>query len=208
MVPHPGEICTRIERCARPETTLATAGRATARERTTVANPRVRTRPSEGSDMSTIGRWGATALIITALASACSDSSDSTNTSDATTTAPERELVEPGVMLSQAAVHGDLVWTAGHLPEGVPVDAPIEDQVNQVLDNLEATLTSAGAGFDTLLKTNVYLLDWDDWEAFNEIYEARIGVPYTAPPRTTVDVEQLGLGYRIEIEMVAHVRAP
>ena len=117
-----------------------------------------------------------------------------------------RDLVQPGVMLSSAAVYGDLVWTAGHLPEGVSPDAPIEDQVTQVLDNLEQTLDGAGAGFDTLLKTNVYLLDWDDWEAFNEIYEARVGRPYVAPPRTTVDVDTIGLGYRIEIEMVAHVR--
>lgn len=61
-------------------------------------------------------------------------------------------------------------------------------------------------GFDTLLRTNMYLLDWDDWEAFNEIYEARIGLSYVAPPRTTVDVDHLGLDYRIEIEVVAHVR--
>ena len=118
----------------------------------------------------------------------------------------ERELVEPGTMLSSAAVYGDLVWTAGHLPEGVSPNAPIEDQVGDVLDNLEQTLEKANAGFDTLLKTNVYLLDWDDWDAFNEIYEARIGRPYAAPPRTTVDVDEIGLGYRIEIEMVAHVR--
>ena len=87
-----------------------------------------------------------------------------------------------------------------------PPEAPIEEQVEQVLDNLERTLTLANAGFDTLLKTNVYLLDWDDWDAFNAIYEERIGRVHLAPPRTTVDVDRLGLGYRIEIEMVAHVR--
>jgi hypothetical protein len=36
---------------------------------------------------------------------------------------PERELIQPGVALSGAAVYGDLVWTAGHLPDGVPADA-------------------------------------------------------------------------------------
>jgi enamine deaminase RidA (YjgF/YER057c/UK114 family) len=40
------------------------------------------------------------------------------------------------------------------------------------LDTRDRTLGAANAGFDTLLKTNVYLLDWDDWEAFNQIYEA------------------------------------
>jgi 2-iminobutanoate/2-iminopropanoate deaminase len=151
-------------------------------------------------------------VVATVFIAACSDASadpSSGSPAPATATSPstmERELVHPGVMLSAAAVYGDLVWTAGHLPDGVSPAAPIEDQVEQVLDNLERTLEAANAGFDTLLKTNVYLLDWDDWEAFNQIYEARIGRPHTAPPRTTVDIDQLGLGYRIEIEMVAHVR--
>jgi len=150
--------------------------------------------------------------VAAAITSACSDTAGEAlaESPETTTAAPaptlEREIVTPGVMLSAAAIYGDLVWTAGHLPEGVSPNAPIEDQVNQVLDNLEQTLERANAGFDTLLKTNVYLLDWDDWEAFNEIYEARIGVPYVAPPRTTVDVDHIGLDYRIEIEMVAHVR--
>ena len=118
----------------------------------------------------------------------------------------ERELIEPGVMLSSASRYGDLIWTAGHLPEGVTSDASIEEQTEQALDNLERTLELAGAGFDTLLKTNVYLLDWDDWEAFNATYEDRIGTQYLAPPRTTVDVDELFGGYRIEIEMVAYTR--
>ena len=57
------------------------------------------------------------------------------------------------------------------------------------------------------LVTKIASVDWDDWEAFNQIYEARIGREYLAPPRTTVDVDKLGLGYRIEIEMVAYVRS-
>ena len=30
-----------------------------------------------------------------------------------------RKLIQPGTMLSAASVYGALVWTAGHLPEGV-----------------------------------------------------------------------------------------
>jgi 2-iminobutanoate/2-iminopropanoate deaminase len=78
--------------------------------------------------------------------------------------------------------------------------------VEAVLDNLEVTLEEAGAGFDTVLKTNVYLLSFDDWPTFNEIYMRRVG-KFGAPPRSTVQVAGLGLG-RIEIEMVAHVRQP
>ncbi len=148
-------------------------------------------------------------LVVGVLAAACSASQapgSNAPSPSVQASAAARQLIGPGTGLSDGAVYGDLVWTAGHLPYDLSVDAPIEDQVNEVLDNLEVTLDQADAGFDTLLMTPVYLLDWDDWEAFNEIYEERIGREFLAPPRTTVQVAHIGLDYRIEIEMVAHVR--
>jgi 2-iminobutanoate/2-iminopropanoate deaminase len=114
-----------------------------------------------------------------------------------------RELIGGSEMFADASRFRGLVWTAGHLPGG---QGSFEEQVVRVLDSLETTLAAAGAGFDTLLKTNVYLLDWDDWETFNRIYVERIG-SFGTPPRTTVQVARLAPGFgRIEIEMVAHVR--
>ena len=95
------------------------------------------------------------------------------------------------------------MFTAGFLglAEGDDFDA----DVNDALDQLEATLNRSGAGFDTVLKVNVYLTDWDDWEAYNRIYQQRIG-EYGLPPRTTVEVSRLGLEAPIEIAAIAHVR--
>lgn len=115
---------------------------------------------------------------------------------------PSRELINPDPFYAAASRFGDLVWTAGHIADG---PGPIEKQVEETLDNLEETLEASGAGFDTLLKVNVYLTDWDDWDAFNTIYVDRIG-PHGTPPRTTVEVADLALEALIEIEMVAHVR--
>ena len=99
-----------------------------------------------------------------------------------------RQLIGPAENgYSQASVYGDLVWTAGHLPVQADSTDPFETQVEAVLDNLEATLEQAGAGFDTVLKTNVYLLSFDDWEAFNDVYVRRLGEA-GLPPRTTVQV--------------------
>ena len=120
---------------------------------------------------------------------------------------PVRELFgETGLGYSMASRYGDLVWTAGHLPGNANQTDPFETQVEVLLDDLEATLESAGAGFDTVLKTNVYLLSMEDWEAFNEVYVRRVGAT-GLPPRSTVQVSALGIG-GIEIEMVAHVREP
>jgi 2-iminobutanoate/2-iminopropanoate deaminase len=119
-----------------------------------------------------------------------------------------RQLIHPhpDMGYSDASRYGDLVWTAGHLPFQANSTDPFATQVEAVLDNLEATLEEAGAGFDTVLKTNVYLMSFDDWPVFNEVYVNRLG-QYGLPPRSTIQVAGLGLG-RIEIEMVAYVRAP
>ena len=105
---------------------------------------------------------------------------------------------------AQAARYGDLVWTAGHLPEAVSPTDSVAQQTEAVLDSLEATLEEAGAGFDTALITNVYLTNFDDWEKFNAVYRQRMAD--RVPPRVTVEIGELGLGYDIEISMVAHVR--
>ncbi len=114
-----------------------------------------------------------------------------------------RDLIDPDDILAGAARYGDLVFTAGFLglAEGDDFDA----DVNDALDQLEATLSKSGAGFDTLVKVDVYLTDWDDWEAYNRIYQQRIG-EYGLPPRTTVEVSRLGLEAPIEIAAIAHLR--
>ncbi len=115
----------------------------------------------------------------------------------------ERELVDPTDILAGAARYGDLVFTAGFL--GLADGEDFDADVNDALDQLEAALGRSGAGFDTLLKVNVYLTDWDDWEAYNRIYQERIA-KFGLPPRTTVEVSRLGLDSPIEIAAVAHVR--
>lgn len=116
-----------------------------------------------------------------------------------------RELIDPSDMYAGAARYGDLVFTAGFL--GLDPGDEFEADVNDALDQLETALESAGAGLDTLLKVNVYLTDWDNWETFNSIYHDRIEA-HGLPPRTTVEVSRLGGYAPIEIAAIAHVRAP
>ena len=100
--------------------------------------------------------------------------------------------------------NGDLVFTAGQVPETedgeVLTDAPIEEQTAQCLENLEAVLESEGLSMDHILKTNVYLVDIQNWERFNEAYGQHFHEP---PARTTVGVTGLWGGVDIEIEAIA-----
>lgn len=104
---------------------------------------------------------------------------------------------------SDAVRYGDLIWTAGHLPEAAP-GGDVATQTRAVMDELRATLEEAGAGFDTVVMTNVYLTDFDTWSEFNNAYVQYF--PFgELPPRVTVEVSELGFG-NVEISMVAHVR--
>lgn len=104
---------------------------------------------------------------------------------------------------SQAVRYGDLVWTAGHLPQSASPGDDVATQTKAVMDGLEATLRKAGASFDTVVMTNVYLTDFDDWEAFNNVYVRYF--PHRLPPRVTTEISGLAFG-KIEISMVAHTR--
>ena len=106
---------------------------------------------------------------------------------------------------SQATATDDLVFTAGQValtPEGESLaDESVGVQAEQVLENLEAVLKAAGSGFDSALKTTVYLDDIDDYGAVNEVY----GEYFDADPpaRSAVEVGNLPLGMAVEIEAVA-----
>ena len=155
----------------------------------------------------------ATLLLATLTLTACGGGAAAASGSAALESAdasaePARELIKPRAGLyAEASRAGNLVWTAGHLPEALPSTASVEEQVNEVLDSLEETLEEAGAGFDTVVHANVYLTSFDDWEALNATFFERMN-EYGLPPRSTVAVSELGLGYRVEIEMVAVVREP
>lgn len=106
---------------------------------------------------------------------------------------------------SQAVTTGDLLFTAGQLPltvEGDLLDdAPVAEQTERCLRNVEAILEAKGASLDDVVKTTVYLDDIDDFDAFNEAYS---GFFETDPPaRSAVGVGDVPKGAAVEIEAIA-----
>lgn len=109
---------------------------------------------------------------------------------------------------SQAIVHGGLVFTSGQIPldpkSGELLRGSIQEETTRVLDNLGAVLEAAGAGFDTVIKTTIFLTDMGDFQAVNEVYGQRFSG--TKPARSTVQVAALPKGARVEVEAIARVR--
>jgi 2-iminobutanoate/2-iminopropanoate deaminase len=145
--------------------------------------------------------WILVGLFFTSIA-ACADGASPPSEADRSAVVSEVFQQDASIGYSMASRYGDLVWTAGHLPaEALPGDS-IRLQTKEVMEDLEATLEQAGAGFDTVVMTNVYLTDFDDWSEFNATYVGYFDD--RLPPRVTVEVSDLAFG-EIEISMVAHV---
>ena len=110
-----------------------------------------------------------------------------------------------GAPYSQAIKAAGLVFVAGQVglePEhGELVGEGIAEQTEQVFDNLQAILEEAGSGLDRIVKTTVFLADFDDFQAMNEVYGRRIGEG--PPARATVEVSKLPSGAKVEIEAIA-----
>lgn len=104
---------------------------------------------------------------------------------------------------SQAVRHGGLVFVSGQL--GMDTEGRLAEgaaaQAELALDNLEAVLSAAALGMDSVLKVTVYLADMGDFGKVNEVYAGRFGRPY--PARAAVEVSALPKGALVEIEAVA-----
>jgi 2-iminobutanoate/2-iminopropanoate deaminase len=108
---------------------------------------------------------------------------------------------------SQAIRTGDWLFLSGQIPlDGATkslVDGDIGKQTERVMNNLGAVLEAAGASFEHVVKTTIYLVDLNDFARVNEVYGSYF---QSAPPaRATIAVAALPLGARVEIEAIARL---
>lgn len=106
---------------------------------------------------------------------------------------------------SQAIRAGSLIFVSGQIPidpaTGALVDGDIAAQTHRVFQNLGEILKAAGATFDHVVRTTVYLADMNDFAAMNDAYGTYFGTP--APARATVQAARLPKDARVEIDLIA-----
>jgi 2-iminobutanoate/2-iminopropanoate deaminase len=105
---------------------------------------------------------------------------------------------------SQAVQSGQLVFVSGQIPldeQGQLVLGGIEEQTRRVLQNIGEILKAAGASFDDVVKTTIYLIDLSEFAQVNAVYASFFAKQ--PPARATVQVQALPRGARIEIDALA-----
>jgi 2-iminobutanoate/2-iminopropanoate deaminase len=111
---------------------------------------------------------------------------------------------------NQAVIaQGKLLFVAGQIPLDPQIgtivgEGDITQQTEQVMENLAAILQAAGANWDNVVKTSVFLSDMNDFAAMNQVY-ARYFAEETAPARACVEVSRLPKDVLIEIDCIAAI---
>ncbi len=105
---------------------------------------------------------------------------------------------------SQAIEANGFIYTSGQIalmPDGTMETGDVERQTHQVMKNLFYVLEAAGAHFNDVIKTTIYLADMDDFETVNRVYAHYFGTH--KPARSTVAVKTLPKNALVEIECIA-----
>jgi 2-iminobutanoate/2-iminopropanoate deaminase len=107
---------------------------------------------------------------------------------------------------SHAVRAGNFLFITGQVAvdpaTGQYVENEIETQSRRVMDNLMLVLKEAGMEASDVVSARAFLTDMRDYDAFNAVYTEYMGGHL--PARTTVGVNGLAGGARVEVDLIAY----
>jgi 2-iminobutanoate/2-iminopropanoate deaminase len=107
---------------------------------------------------------------------------------------------------NQAVLSGNTLYISGQTPidpsTGNLVSGSIEEETLQVMKNIEAILTAAGATFESVVKASIFVKDMHQFKAINGVYGSFFNAA-TAPARETIEVANLPMFVNVEISLIA-----
>jgi enamine deaminase RidA (YjgF/YER057c/UK114 family) len=104
--------------------------------------------------------------------------------------------------LMRAAVkHNGVVYLAGQVAYNRP-GAPIREQTQDTLAGIDKLLHDNGSNKSKILSAQVWLVDMNDYNAMNEVWNAWVD-PKAPPPRACVQATLARPEYRVEIMVIA-----
>jgi reactive intermediate/imine deaminase len=108
---------------------------------------------------------------------------------------------------SQAIQWGDVVFISGQVAfipsTGELNNNTFENEVNQVIDNLDAICKEAGGSLDHILKLSIFLTDLSNFDTVNNLMKERFSEPF--PARSTIEVSRLPKDVNIEMDAILSI---
>ncbi len=109
------------------------------------------------------------------------------------------ERLETDHRMSQAVIHGDLIWLAGQV--GEPGDDVIA-QTKTALAEIDRLLAAAGSDKSKILNATIWLADIANFGAMNSVWDAWVDKD-NPPARATSEARLATSAYLVEIVIVA-----
>ncbi|MGQ0578365.1 MAG: RidA family protein [Betaproteobacteria bacterium] len=108
--------------------------------------------------------------------------------------------LQVGPRLSQVAIHGDTVYTAGIVADDAKVD--VAGQTGQILDKIDGYLKEAGSDKTRILTATIWLADMKDFAEMNSVWDMWVPKGNT-PCRACVESKLANPQYKVEIRIIA-----
>ncbi len=109
--------------------------------------------------------------------------------------------IEVGPRMSQAVVHGDMVYLAGQVANKTKGKS-VKEQTAEILENIDRILKAAGTDKTKIITTNIWLADISKFAEMNGVWDGWVSAGNT-PARATVEAKLAGPDYLVEIMVTA-----
>ena len=107
--------------------------------------------------------------------------------------------LEVGPRMSQAVIHGGLVYLAGQV--GNPGDT-VTNQTQTILERIDALLEQAGSNKSRILQTTIWMDDMKDFAEMNAVWDAWVPKGH-APARACGEARLARPDLKVEIIVTA-----
>jgi len=109
--------------------------------------------------------------------------------------------LRPGPRMSQAVVHGSIVYLAGQVADQAKGKS-VREQTSEILAKIDGLLAEAGSDKTGILSATVYLADIATFAEMNGVWDAWVASGH-APARATVEARLAAPEYTVEIACIA-----
>ena len=111
------------------------------------------------------------------------------------------ERIGCGPRMSDAVVHGNTIYLAGHVADAAKGKG-VGEQTADILAQIEETLAQAGSDKTRILAATIYLADIATFQEMNAVWAKWVSKGNT-PARATVEAKLAAPAYTVEIVMIA-----